>query len=186
MTYFNDLPAMYDDIITTSAQANVITDPALANNYLRVDFEGSMDIGGFDQYHPFVVGPDFELRIKLEFEEIEPEPLNFELQVKPGDDEEDLIINSKSKGVTPFVLLGTSSDFDPTAINPSGLIVNNSLDMITEGASIMTRGKGDKERLQYAIEDVNEDGIDDFVFKVSTPELKACCRYFTIRTVSDE
>ena len=108
------------------------------------------------------------LKINLEFE---PDLVEFDFAVKPdpeGEEGDIPKINSSSKGVTPFALLG-GEDFDATQVDANSIRVFDSEileDPIINGVGINAKKKG----LHYSIEDINEDGIDDFVFKVSTVE----------------
>lgn len=105
--------------------------------------------------------------VNLEFES-EPEAPPFEFVVKPGEIDEITRINTASKGVTPFALLG-GEGFDASQVDKTSIRVFDSEileDPIINGVGINAKKKG----LHYSIEDINGDGIDDFVFKVSTVE----------------
>ena len=107
------------------------------------------------------------LKINLEFE---PDLVEFDFAVKPdpeGEEGDIPKINSSSKGVTPFALLG-GEDFDATQVDANSIRVFDS-EILADpilGAGINAK----KEGLHYSIEDINGDSIDDFVFKVSTVE----------------
>ena len=89
-------------------------------------------------------------------------------------------VNTKTQGVTPFTIFGTN-DFGVNEINLETLEVGFGtfselaefneieVDKLTNWAGIANRGNSDQ--LQYEFVDINDDGIDDLLIKVSTPDL---------------
>ena len=82
--------------------------------------------------------------------------------------------------MTPFTIFGTN-DFGVNEINLETLEVGFGtfselaefneieVDKLTNWAGIANRGNSDQ--LQYEFVDINDDGIDDLLIKVSTPDL---------------
>ena len=99
---------------------------------------------------------------------VSEDPVLSNFAVKPGDDEIPSL-STKSKGVTPMALYG-SEDFDAMSVDPTSILVSSDYDELIggDGAEVAMK-KNDK--CQYSLEDINDDGFDDFVFKVNTQDL---------------
>ena len=76
-----------------------------------------------------------------------------EIDIKPGSDPN--CFNSNGHGVIPVAILSTE-EFDATKVDPSTVSL--------EGLAVKAVGKGSK--LLAAIEDVDNDGLDDLVVKI--------------------
>ena len=88
--------------------------------------------------------------------------------VKPGDDEIPSL-NTKSKGVTPMALYG-DDDFDASLVNPASILVSSDCDELLGGEGAQVNMKRNR-KYHYSLDDINNDGFDDFVFKVKTKSL---------------
>jgi len=83
-----------------------------------------------------------------------PQPvIEVEIDIKPGSDPNS--INLKSKGVVPLAVL-TTNDFDASTVDPA----------------TVRFGPDDAEAVQYALEDVDEDGDIDMILHFKTQDLR--------------
>lgn len=96
------------------------------------------------------------------------DPVLFNFDVKPGDDEIPSL-NTKSRGVTPMALYG-GEDFDASLVDPASILVSSDYDELIGGVGAQVRTKKNG-KYHYSLEDINNDGFDDFVFKVKTQDL---------------
>lgn len=93
-----------------------------------------------------------------------PDEIPVIVDVKPGDDSN--VINRDSHGVVPVAILSTES-FDARSVDPEMITLANA------SASFIAFVKVKKNGTRMvAFEDVNEDGLVDLVFHVSTQDLK--------------
>ena len=96
------------------------------------------------------------------------DPVLFNFDVKPGDDDIPSL-NTKSKGVTPMALYG-GEDFDASLVDPASILVSSDYDELIGGEDAQVNMKRNR-KYHYSLEDINNDGFDDFVFKVKTQDL---------------
>ena len=84
--------------------------------------------------------------------------INVSIDIKPGDDTND--INTGSKGNIPIAIFGTET-FDVTTILPLTVRLNT--------ASVKVKGKAETPQVSYS--DINGDGYQDMIIHVMTEEL---------------
>ena len=115
------------------------------------------------------VRPDASLEAEfvIQFQQL-VDTLLSNLVVKPGDDEIPSL-NTKSKGVTPMALYG-DEDFDASLVDPASILVSSDYDELLGGEGSQVNVQRNR-KYHYSLEDINEDGFDDLVFKVKTQQL---------------
>jgi hypothetical protein len=86
--------------------------------------------------------------------------INIAVDIKPGSDPNSF--NVKSKGLLPVAILGTAV-FDVTQVDPTSVALT--YPRFAPGPS------PEVSPLRWNLEDVNEDGVMDLVFKFHTQEL---------------